>query len=330
LYVFQRTPSPVGERGNKPTDPEWFATLEPGWQQRRIDNFTALTIGDEPEEDLIEDGWGAILFVNTRTPAPTPERQRELDHIDFANMQRLRDRVDEIVTDPDVAAKLKPWYGQYCKRLCFHDEYLQSYNRANVTLVDTDGHGVQRITPSGVLHNGVEYELDCLIYASGFEVMTDYTHRLGFDPQGRDGRSLSEAWANGPSTLFGVHTHGFPNLLMVSTVQGGQAINFLHTITATARHVARVIARCEAEKVVAIEPTVEAEDEWFSVILGTLINVANYNAMCTPGYLNNEGSVDPRSARAAAYLGRPFDYIEQLETWHAEGGFAGLEVTRAG
>ena len=328
LYVFQRTPSPVGPRNNRPTDPEWFRAQAPGWQQRRIDNFTALVIGDEPSEDLIQDGWGEMLFVDTRTPAPTPERQQELERIDFDNMQRVRDHIAAVVTDPETARKLQPWYGMYCKRLCFHDEYLPTFNRPNVTLVDTDGHGVDRIDETGIWANGEHFELDCIIYASGFEVMTDYTHRLGFDPKGHDGRSLSDAWADGPHTLHGIHTRGFPNLLMLSTVQGGQAINFLHTITATAAHVAYVVRQCIDDGIDTIEPTEAAQDAWFETIFATLLTIADYNSTCTPGYLNNEGSVDPRSARAAAYLGRPFEYIDRLAAWRADGTFAGLDVTR--
>jgi cation diffusion facilitator CzcD-associated flavoprotein CzcO len=325
LYVFQRTPSPVGPRLNPKTDPEWFAAQEPGWQQRRIDCFTALTIGEQPE-DIIGDGWGRMLWVDTRTPAATPERQAELDHIDFMAMQSVRDHIASVVEDPETATKLQPWYGKYCKRLCFHDQYLQSFNRDNVQLVDTDGHGVQQITELGPVVDGVQYEVDCLIYASGFEVMTDYWRRIGFDPVGRDGVTLSREWAEGPHTLHGVHTRGFPNLLMLSTIQGGQALNFLHTITATALHIAWIIEHCAHEGITAIEPTPEAEEQWFQTIFGTLMSVADYNETCTPGYLTNEGEADMRSARCAAYLGRPFDFISHIAAWRDAGGLAGLTV----
>ncbi len=328
LFVFQRTPSSVGVRNNKPTDPQWVTSLQPGWQQVRIDNFTALVIGDQPEVDLIQDGWGEMLFIDTRAPATNAQHEAELERIDFENMERVRTRIASIVKDPATAESLKPYYNQLCKRLCFHDEYLPSFNRPNVTLVDTDGRGVDRITASGVVVDDVEYPIDCLVYASGFEVMSDYTHRLGFDPIGRGGVALSEAWTDGPSTMYGVHTRGFPNLLMISTVQGGQALNFLHPISATARHVALVIASCEAQGIETIEPTVEAEREWFKVILTNLMHLGRYNEKCTPGYLNNEGGGDLRSARAAAYLGRPFEYIDILEKWRAGGTFEGLEVTR--
>ena len=92
---------------------------------------------------------------------------------DFEKMEQIRARVDELVDDPEMAEALKPYYRQFCKRPCFHDEYLHTFNRANVTLVDTEGQGVERITEHGIVANGVEYEIDCLIYATGFEVGTD-------------------------------------------------------------------------------------------------------------------------------------------------------------
>jgi len=326
LYVFQRTPAPVGVRNNGPTDPEWFASLPPGWQEERIRNFVAVMAGDEPDEDLVDDGWTRMLYVDTRRHVTDPAEQARREQIDFDNMASLRARVDEVIDDPEVAEKLKPWYGQMCKRLCFHDAYLQTFNQPNVHLVDTEGRGVERITPTGVVVDGVEYPLDCLIYASGFEVTTDYTHRLGFDPRGRGGQSLSEAWAEGPATLHGVLTRGFPNLLMISTVQGGQNINFLFTITATARHVAWLIDQCRQQGVTGIEPTTEAQDAWLGRILEGIEQTWRYQVACTPGYLNNEGGGDLRSARSAAFMGSAIDYAAALQRWRDEVGVAGTDI----
>jgi cyclohexanone monooxygenase len=326
LFVFQRTPAPVGERGNEPTDPEWFASLPPGWQAERIRNFVALMAGAEPEEDLVADGWTRMLYVDTRRKPASPEDAATLERIDFEDMETIRQRVDAIVEDPATAERLKPWYGKACKRLCFHDEYLQSFNRPNVHLVDTEGRGVDKITPAGVVVDGTEYPLDCLIYASGFEVTTEYTHRLGFDPVGRGGQSLSESWTEGPATLHGVLTRGFPNLLMISTVQGGQNVNFLYTITETARHVAAVVTACRDTGVRAIEPTVEAQEDWLETIMGGIEQTWRYQVTCTPGYLNNEGGGDLRTARAAAYMGSALDFVATLEAWR-NAGMPGIVTT---
>ena len=145
---------------------------------------------------------------------------------DFAKMEEIRARVDSIVTDRATAEGLKPWYGYFCKRPCFHDEYLQTFNRDNVTLVDTRGQGVERITAGGVVVDGTEHRIDCLIFATGFEVGTDYSRRTGFDLVGRDGLTLTEKWRDGVRTLHGLSVHGFPNCFVLSIAQSGFTVNF--------------------------------------------------------------------------------------------------------
>lgn len=327
LYVFQRTPAAVGVRNNKPTDPDWFKSLKPGWQAERVRNFTELVTGAQPPVDLIQDSWTELLRVDTRKKPSSPEEAAELERIDFENMEGIRRRIAEVVKDPKTAELLKPWYGQSCKRPCFHDEYLPSFNRPNVTLVDTDGHGVEEITPHGVVVKGVEYPVDCLIFASGFEVTTDYTHRLGFDPVGRGGVPLSKAWAEGPATLHGVLTRGFPNLLMISTVQGGQATNFVHSIGEISKHVTYLIDRCRHDHILTIEPTPEAQEEWFKILFQQLDGIAQYNMSCTPGYLNSEGGGDMRSARAIAWMTSVLGFADHVGKWRERGDLQGMDVT---
>lgn len=326
LYVFQRTPAGVGVRNNKPTDPEWFKSLKPGWQAERVRNFTELVTGAQPPVDLIQDSWTEMLRVDTRKKPESPEEAAELERIDFENMEAIRRRISEIIEDPKTAELLKPWYGQSCKRPCFHDEYLPTFNRPNVTLVDTDGRGVEQITPKGVVVNGVEYPVDCLIFASGFEVTTDYTHRLGFDPIGRDGVSLSAAWVEGPATLHGVLTRGFPNMLMISTVQGAQATNFVHSIGEASKHVTYLIERCMNEHITTVEPTPQAQEEWFNTLFVQLDGIAQYNMSCTPGYLNSEGGGDMRSARAIAWMTSVLGFADHVGKWREEGAMTGLEL----
>ena len=188
LYVFQRTPSSVDVRANRPTDPRWATALQPGWQRWRIENFQILTAGGQAEEDLVADAWTSItkklpvMRQNTVSSLSPEQRARNIELADFAKMEEVRARVDAIVADRATAEALKPWYGYFCKRPCFHDDYLQTFNRDNVTLVDTHGRGVERITAAGAVVDGAEYELDCLIFATGFEVGTDYAaHRLRAD-----------------------------------------------------------------------------------------------------------------------------------------------------
>jgi cation diffusion facilitator CzcD-associated flavoprotein CzcO len=327
LFVFQRTAACVGVRNNKPTDPEWFKSLKPGWQAERTRNFTQAVTGAQPAVDMIDDEWTKMNWVDTRKLPENDEEALELERIDFENMERVRQRIADVITDPVTAELMMPWYSQSCKRPCFHDEYLPAFNRPNVHLVDTDGKGVNEINESGVIVNGVEYPVDLLIFASGFEVTTGYTHRLGFDPKGRNGISLSEAWAEGPATLHGVLSNGFPNMFMISTVQGAQATNFVHSITEAAQHVSFLIEQCVKGDIATIEPETAAQENWFETLFAQLWGIARYNATCTPGYLNSEGGGDMRSARAIAWMTSVLGFAEYVENWRQQGDLAGLTLT---
>jgi cation diffusion facilitator CzcD-associated flavoprotein CzcO len=330
LYVFQRTPALVGKRNNKPTDPEWFETLKPGWQAERIVNFTQAITGSQPEVDMVADEWTKLFWTDTRKFPESEEEAAALEQLDFDNVQMIRDHIANIVTDPEIAKKLMPWYSQACKRPCFHDEYLPAFNRSNVHLVDTDGHGINEIGENGPIFDGVEYPVDLLIFASGYEVTSDYHHRLGFDPKGRGGVPLSQAWGTGPSTLQGVLTRGFPNMLMISTVQGAQATNFLHSISTVAEHVGWLVAKAKADGITTMEPIEAAQEEWFNLLLGQVFGIARYNAVCTPGYLNREGEAgDMTTARSMAWMTSVMGFIDHVAAWRARGDLAGLEVHTA-
>ena len=237
LYVFQRTPSSIDVRDNRPTDAQWMASLQPGWQKRRMENFNNLVSGIPEPEDLVSDGWtdiiGKLLIRVQRGEAGDMSAQslaNTMEMADFEKMEQIRARVDTMVADPRTAEALKPYYRQFCKRPCFHDDYLATFNRPNVRLVDTQGRGVERITERGIVVDGTEYELDCIIYATGFEVGTDYTRRSGYELVGRDGITLTQKWANGASTLHGLHSRGFPNCFIFSLTQSGFTVNFPHML----------------------------------------------------------------------------------------------------
>lgn len=330
LYVFQRTPSSIGVRNNQPTDEAWVKTLRPGWQQERMVNFSAIVSGRAQEADMVRDGWTSIFQDDELRRAPTPEAAAELRQLaDYRKMEEIRARVDAIVKDPVTAEALKPYYYQLCKRPCFHDEYLETFNRLNVQLVDTEGKGVERITPTGVVVKGKEYAVDCLIYASGFEVSTEYTRRLGFEIYGRGGKSLRESWAQGPATLHGMHSHGYPNFLMFSTTQSGWAINFVHILNEQSQHAAYIIERCLKRGIETIEATEQAQQQWWEVIASHLKKSTFGGAECTPGYYNNEGVRDMSLLRSAGFNGGTLEFIELLQNWRKSDDLAGLEVTRA-
>jgi cation diffusion facilitator CzcD-associated flavoprotein CzcO len=333
LYVFQRTPSSVDVRDNRPTDPEWFAEIAtPGWQQRWLENFTANQTATLVDEDLVQDGWTDIARrVKSRImslPAEefTPEgMMRAFEDSDFEKMEEIRARVDAVVDDPETAQRLKAWYQQLCKRPCFHDEYLQAFNEPSTTLVDTDGKGVERITETGVVVAGVEYEVDCIIYASGFEVGTEFTSRAGFDPAGRDGVRLSEHWANGMRTKHGVHVHGFPNLFIQQPTQGANLIsNIPHNLTEAGRTIAMIVAHALEQGYREVEVTKEAEDAWIELLLsgpGMMLGSAD----CTPGYYNNEGQPSENREYYVGYPQGAMAYFQYLDRWRSSGDFEGLE-----
>ncbi|WP_264016976.1 flavin-containing monooxygenase [Mycolicibacter longobardus] len=324
LYVFQRTPSTVDVRGNRATDPQWAAELQPGWQQRRMENFQILTAGGQADEDLVDDAWTSL----TKTmPIVDEGGPNAAEMADFAKMEEIRGRVDAIVTDAATAEALKPWYGYYCKRPCFHDEYLQAFNRDNVTLVDTRGRGVEKITRDGAVVEGVEYPLDCLVFATGFEVGTDYCRRTGFEVIGRDGVTLTDKWADGVRTFHGLHTHGFPNCFIESIAQSGFTVNFPYLIDTQARHVAWVIARALQQRIIALEATAEAEQEWVDAVVQRSGVIAGRRETCTPGYYNREGQANARLRQDSFFFGSPTEYADILSDWRTSGTLRGFDVT---
>ena len=335
LFVFQRTPSSVDVRNDRPTDPDWAKSLKPGWQKERTDNFSAVVSGEEFDQDLVNDGWtdliGNILLLARRKQQAgekVEDPQTLIQLADYQKMERVRARVDDIVTDKATADALKPWYDQFCKRPCFHDQYLQTFNRPNVHLVDTAGQGVERITENGVVVAGKEYKLDCLIYSTGFEVGTDYSRRIGMTITGRDGITLTKKFENGAETLHGMFSRGFPNMLLIQTAQGGYSANFQHMLAETAKHIAHVASEALKNDFRTLEPEAEAEATWVKSIVRMSEFRAPFFKECTPGYYNNEGKPNAVTAKNGSYLKGPNAFVRLLEGWRAEGTMRGLEVSR--
>jgi cyclohexanone monooxygenase len=331
--VFQRTPSSIDVRGNRPTDPAWAGTLEPGWQQHRIENFGIIVSGGFQEEDLVHDGWTEILrnlsgLADRRGPGLTPEEiARQVELADFAKMEQIRARVDEIVHDAATAKALKPWYRQFCKRPCFHDDYLPTFNRPNVTLVDTHGKGVERITEHGVIVDGTEYEVDCLIFATGFEVGTEYTRRAGCEIHGRDGLTLSEKWGRQVATFHGLISRGFPNCFFMGGIQSGVSPNFTELYNEQSQHLAYVIGRALHDGLRTVEPSEEAEEGWLRTLHESTQGRASFQHECTPGYYNNEG----RPGEGPGWFGGNYGggaqaFFTILRDWRARDDLQGLET----
>jgi len=334
LYVFQRTPSSIDVRNNRPTDSEWAKTLSRGWQHKRMTNFNVLVTGGFQEEDLVADGWTDIIRnlggLTQRAPDgnQTPEQMAAMVELaDFQKMEQVRARVDAIVRDPATAAALKPYYRQFCKRPCFHDEYLATFNRPNVKLVDTQGRGVERITENAVVVDGKAYEVDCIIFATGFEVGTAYTRRAGYEVIGRDEQSLTKKWANGLSTLHGFQTRGFPNCFFMGITQGGFTANFPHMLNEQSLHIAYIVKQAMARQARTVEPSQAAENDWVATMNRLKANNQKFLMECTPGYYNNEGKPGTgNSLLDAQYGGGPEEFFRIIREWRDDGAMRGIEV----
>jgi cyclohexanone monooxygenase len=333
LYVFQRTPSSIDVRADRDTDPEWVKTLEPGWQKARMENFNILVSGGIAEKDLVNDGWTEIirnlllLAQEDRAALGSPEAiAATMELADFQKMNQIRARVDAIVKDKATAESLKPWYRQFCKRPCFHDDYLPTFNRPNVKLVDTQGKGVDAITERGIVFDGVEYEVDCIVFATGFEVGTSYTRRSGYDLVGRDGLTLSDKWAEGLGSYYGLHSRGFPNCFIMGGGQSGFTANYPHALDEQSQHIAWILTEMKNRGIATIDATAEAEAEWVETIIRSARINESFQASCTPGYYNNEGQPNPRAVRNANYGYGPVAFFKLLADWRADGTFKGLEL----
>jgi cyclohexanone monooxygenase len=336
LLVFQRTPSSIDVRNNEPIDSEWFSSIAtPGWQKRWYDNFVDNQSQGFPEEDFVMDGWTELSRrirekVQQMPPTEwTPESLLQaFEDADFEKMEEIRARCETVVEDEKTAEELKAWYRQLCKRPCFHDQYLQAFNVPGTQLVHTDGKGVERITESGLVANGKEYDVDCIVYASGFEVGSDYTERAGFDPIGRDGVSLSDAWEEGMRTLHGVHVHGFPNAFIVQPSQAANLIsNVPHNIVDHADTISTVVAHAEKNDFTKVEPNKAAQDAWVEMVLsgqGMLIG----STECTPGYYNNEGAgITEKNRHGLGHPGGAKAYFAHIAAWRESGKFTGLDFS---
>ncbi len=277
LYVFQRTPSSIDLRNDRPTDPEWVARLKPGWQQaRRMKHLKGREIDAAKKAEL------AQLSREEKI------RRQENDNIDY--MMRIHRRIEEIVEDKATAESLKPWYMFMCKRPCFDDEYLPAYNRPSVHLVDTHGKGITQITEQGPAFEGQVYPLDLLIYATGFEVQKTGIYN---DIRGRDGREINETYRDGLRTLFGVHTHGYPNLFIMGGYQASFQFNLTFMLQTQGDHIAECIAYARDHGHAEIDVAPESEEWWVQEVI-THRGKTTRNQDCTPGYYNFEGEFNRR------------------------------------
>ena len=364
LYVFQRTPSSIDERNNTETNIEWFKSQKSGWQNERRENFEGFLTGNFTDKDLVNDGWTEIfrtilgglmkngpsrlVLLGWILSAPLNRNfyevglrtfirnkfmkyvsrediNRKVEIVDFQKMEKVRARADALVNDPNTAESLKPYYRQLCKRPCFHDEYLQAFNNDNVELIDTDGQGVKEISAEGIIHNGQEFKVDCIIFASGFEVGTDYSRRCGYQVSGIGGITLSEKWKDGLATFHGIHSKGFPNSFFYGPGQGPMTANFTHSLDEQSAHVAYILKQLDSKNLKYVEASDEAEKGWIDTIVSKARNMQSFQESCTPGYYNNEGKPNTNPANNT-YGGGALEYFKLLKDWRKNNKLQGLKT----
>ena len=335
VYVFQRTPSAIGVRGNRPTDDDFGQDFEPGWQKRRMDNFQAVMLGRKVDRDEVDDGWTHHYAAVNNPPYVKGMTREEFmtsaEELDFGIMEEHRRRVDEIVADSAMAEVLKPYYRYICKRPCFHDEYLAAFNSPNVTLIDSPA-GIDKITAQGPVVDGRQYEVDCIIYGTGFEAeRTPLPRRVGHEIVGRDGVTLAERWADGPVTLFGIFSRDFPNMfaLPAPAQQSVVTVNYTQLAVLGAEFVGSTIAALQEAGVEVFNVSAEAQDAWVQKIVDGYTDISPVMSACTPSRINNEGhpeTISPKAGNYGSSFGDWFAYREVLEGWVADGRFAGLEL----
>ena len=361
LYIFQRTPSSIDVRNNTDIDAEWVKSQSPGWHHKRRTNFESLLAGMPVKEDLVRDGWTEAfrdIFGELRRYRPSGWRlllwslgwafssarnergikqyltdkamvemglQEKMEMADFAKMEKVRARADSVVDNSETAESLKPYYRQFCKRPCFHDEYLQAFNNPNVTLVDTDGQGVEAFTERGVVANGTEHEVDCIVFATGFEVGTDYSRRAGYSITGVNGLTISEKWADGMATFHGLHSRGFPNAFFFGPQQSGFTATYTFALDENAMQTAYILGELKKRGAKRIDASEKAESAWINTIKRVARQTEEFQKSCTPGYYNNEGHVEFESQNTF-YGGGPIEFFNLMAKWREAGDLKGLEI----
>jgi cation diffusion facilitator CzcD-associated flavoprotein CzcO len=332
VYVFQRTPVVVLPRNNRPTDPDWAGSLEPGWHRQRMETFTRLGNGYLHEDDPIQDGWTQVVFKVMMAAGAGffggPQEREHGELVDLETMDSVRQRVADLVKDPETAASLMPYFRLMCKRPSFHDEYLQSYNRPNVTLVDTHGKGPEKFTETAAVVEGREYEIDCLILATGFDLLHGVLNQWRVDAVGRDGLRLSDYWQDGLRTFQGIFVHNFPNLFLHSTTQTAGPPNYTSSSIEISEQIAHAITQLRERGCRRIEATAEAEAEWVHRVRSIVPEAyRDYTRACTPGFYNNEGDVDSKSGVGRDnYMAGAVVYYDFLRSWRADAAMPGVEM----
>ncbi|WP_019746756.1 flavin-containing monooxygenase [Rhodococcus erythropolis] len=272
LVVFQRTPAYTLPAVDEPLDPELQAAIKADYRGFRARNNEVPTAGlsrfptnpnsvflfsTKERDAILEHNWnrGGPLMLRAFGDLLVDSAANEVV------AEFVRNKIRQIVTDPEVAAKLTPTHVIGCKRICLSDGYYETYNRVNVRLVDIKRHPIEEITPTTARTGEDSHDLDMLVFATGYDAITGALSRI--DIRGRAGLSLQEAWSDGPRTYLGLGVSGFPNLFIM-TGPGSPSVltNVLVAIHQHATWIGECLKHMTDNDIRTMEATPEAEQNW--------------------------------------------------------------------
>ncbi len=324
LVVFQRTAQYAVPARNRPVDPKLVAEikadyagfrarnrLQPSAQLSNVpsNDVSALAVDPAERQRVYEERWqfGGFPFFGSFNDIIVNQEANE------TAAEFVRTRIRAIVRDPQVAEMLCPTHTIACKRPVLDSGYFETFNRPSVQLVDIRSAPIEEITPSGLRTVNADYDLDCIIFATGFDAMTGTLLRM--DIQGCDGLTLREKWSAGPRNYLGLTIPGFPNLFAI-TGPGSPSV-LTNMVVAIEQHVEWItdcIDYMRAHGHRRIEATVAAENEWVEHV--NSVAASTLYPTCTSWYL---GANIPGKPRVFMPLPGFPDYVERCETVAANG-----------
>jgi cyclohexanone monooxygenase len=300
LYVFQRTPQYSVPARNSPLDKAEEARIKADYKGYRTRNNknpfaqdfalpTANTfdVREEERQQHYEECWekgGLGMMLAYADSGTNYEANQTVSEF-------VKGKIRQIVKDPAVAELLMPDHIYACKRPCLDTNYFETYNRPNVTLVDIRNEGIERITEKGILAKGREYELDCIVFATGFDAMTGSLNRINI--RGKGNWALKDKWAEGPRAYLGLSSAGFPNLFTI-TGPGSPSVlaNMIPAIEQHVNWIGECLEYMRKNRFQTIEATGAAEDPWL-VQVQNAANATLWNA-CDNWYLGANVPGKPR------------------------------------
>jgi len=324
LHVFQRTPQYAIPARNKAMDKDEEADVKANYKAfrdkiyrmpgavLRDDTVKPLAEASGPEEieEVMEKAWqtGGTNFLRAFS-----DLMENTEKNDVAS-RFAKKKIGEIVKDPAILEMLTPDYPIGCKRIVLDTNYFQTYNRDDVTLVSCADHPIEEITEKGLIINGTEYELDCIIFATGYDAMTGALTRI--DIRGRDGTTVKETWKDGPQAFLGMAVNGFPNMFTICGPGSPSVLaNVITHIEQNVEWISDIMAYMRDHNKASAEVSREAELGWSAHVAE--LGDASLFAQCNSWYVGANIPGKPRVF--LAYAGGFPPYCDKCDEIAANG-----------